>query len=206
MIKFLISGAIISIGSYFLFRKKGNLPTNFDGLFSRNCSGVPVEYLRALAKRESNFNPFEKEDPAWGLLQVVPTVLSSYNERFNTTYTKYDLLNPDINTKIACELISRISKFYNDKHPEAFPGGFFWYNRRHVELVTFGWNAGWSESRGVAGVIGHLVSIGESPENITIDAVYQAALKLDYISEHLKNYNKVIWCKSVVDLFIKEIL
>jgi hypothetical protein len=38
-----------------------------------------------------------------------------------------------------------------------------------------GWNAGWSESRGVSGAIGKLLSFGYGPSQITIEAISRAS-------------------------------
>ena len=61
----------------------------FDKIFLAEGQGIPVPYLRALAKRESNNNPREQKGPAWGLLQVgvspkAGDVLKGYNKRYGT--------------------------------------------------------------------------------------------------------------------------
>ena len=40
------------------------LPGTFDPIFEEHGHGLPLAYLRALAKRESNMNPHEAVDPA----------------------------------------------------------------------------------------------------------------------------------------------
>jgi hypothetical protein len=151
-------------------------PTKLDTIYREECSGIPVEYLQALAHQESRTNPGETKGACWGLLQVCPTVLKSYNERFDTSYRMgVEMLEARLNVRVACELISRIPRFYVSQHPKAFPGGFSWSNRRHVDLLTMGWNAGWSESRGVAGAIGTLLSWGYGPEQVTVSAISRAS-------------------------------
>ena len=63
----------------------------FDPLFRKYGRGLPVAYLRSLAKRESNLNPNESDGPAWGLLQVVEVVRRDFNERHGTSYARRDL-------------------------------------------------------------------------------------------------------------------
>lgn len=177
----------------------------YSTLYWRICPRIPSAYLVALAALESNTNPREASGPAWGLLQVVESVRESYNKRFGTSYTRNDLLDPEINVKIACELLTRIANLFSGtKYRRAFPGGFDWQDSRHVALLTFAWNAGWSPSRGVAGVILHLIDRGLSASQITIDSVQQAAAGLSYIAGTVARSDKVAWCKSVVARYEKE--
>ena len=60
----------------------------FDPLFREHGHGLPITYLRALAKRESNMNPLEATGPAWGLLQVTEVVRNDFNARNRTRYAR----------------------------------------------------------------------------------------------------------------------
>src|SRR5687767_13188144 len=42
------------------------LSREFDPIFERYRGSIPIEYLRALAKRESGMRPGERSGPAWG--------------------------------------------------------------------------------------------------------------------------------------------
>jgi hypothetical protein len=47
---------------------------------------IPIEYLRALVDRESNFEPKQRTGSAIGLMQIIPVVLADYNTRNGTHY------------------------------------------------------------------------------------------------------------------------
>src|SRR5688572_1417210 len=60
----------------------GGVSRKFDPLFKQHSRGLPVAYLRALAKRESDMNPRLAEPKSgWGLLQVIEEVRRDYNKR-----------------------------------------------------------------------------------------------------------------------------
>lgn len=187
----------------------GFLTRQFDSIYRAQCGRVPVEYLRALAHQESRSNPGETKGACWGLLQVCPCVLESYNERFGTSWSMgTDMLRADRNAQVACELIQRIPGFYVKQHPRAFPGGFSFTSRRHVELLTMGWNAGWSESRGVSGAIGKLLSFGYGPSQITIDAISRASRAGRFPSKFtakLGQKNVVPWVRDVSGFYFREL-
>lgn len=171
----------------------------YDAIFARHAGAIPVNYLRALAYRESSLNPRETGGSYWGLLQVgLNNVLPSYNARHGTNYTGSDLLNPDVNVKIAADLLNRIAVAYA-KHPSANmkPN---WHNPEFVKLLTAGWNSGYSESGGVGRVATYLEqrSIPVTHDNVFTYAAAAGATK------HLSNPTKHQWQRSVADLFYKE--
>jgi len=174
----------------------------FDALFEKHGRGLPLAYLRSLGKRESNLNPRDQDGPAWGLLQVVEVVRRDFNKRHRTSYSRRDLLEPRINVSIATDLLRRIIKSYHRNHPSVPNMQLNWENRRFVELLTFGWNAGWSEAGGV-GRVAHYLEAKGLAEMITIDTVHEAA-KAARASRHLSNARKVAWCKGVAALFRRE--
>lgn len=170
----------------------------YDPIFRRHAGSIPVNYLRALAKRESNLNPREAIDPAWGLMQVVPQVRISYNQRHGTSYSQAQLLEPETNVKIATELLRRIVRQYG-KHP-AKNLKENWHNPEFVKLVTAGWNSGYSEAAGVGRVASYLESRGIP---VTHDAVFEHAAAAGG-TRHLQNRTKYAWQRSVADLFYAE--
>jgi len=183
----------------------GALPKTYDDVYRQHCPSIPVEYLRALAKKESDNNPRESTGGAWGLLQVVQDILEEYNQRYGTSYTLSDRLDPVVSVRMACYAFGQIIEWFDLHHQVAFEGGFNWANLRHVNLLTFAWNAGWSESRGVAGVIGYLEAAGVPGDSITIDLVRRTAERLTWTSEHVKRQDKVDWCKKVTLLYLQEL-
>jgi len=154
----------------------------FDPLFAKHAGALPVPFLRALAKRESNMNPKESKASFWGILQVgwrgKNSVIKGYNERFGTSFTKEDLLNPDINIMIASELINRIARNYRDlaKENPAMMQNMIpnFRNKEFVKLLLAGWNSGYSRAGGVQRVARFLAKKGIP---VTHDAVFANAAK-----------------------------
>jgi len=174
------------------------LPRTYDAIFSRHRGRLPVGYLRALAKRESDLNPREAKDPAWGLMQIVPQVRESYNARFGTQFAKQDLLDPDTNVRIASELLNRIVAGYQ-RHPSRNLRED-WSNPEFVKLVTAGWNSGYSEAGGVGKVATWLENRGLT---VTHDSVFRHAAAAG-ATKHLQNAVKQAWQRSVSDLFFRD--
>ncbi len=173
----------------------------FDRIFDMYRESIPVEFLRALAKRESNLNPEERSGPAWGLMQIVEVVRTDYNRAHGTRYTRRDLLDPAINVAIACWLLRFIITQYA-KHQDGVPNlRADWNNPHFVALVVAGWNAGFSASGGVLKVVRHLKARGLT--DITIELVFQHARAAGAV-RHLSNAAKLRWCRSVVRLYEHE--
>jgi len=176
-------------------------PRSYDALFAEYGNGIPVAYLRALAWRESSMNPRSNAGPAWGLLQVVEVVRKDYNQRHGTNYERRELLDPAVNIAIASDVLARIVDGYARFHPEAINLQADWSNPLFVELLTFGWNAGFSERGGVGRVANHLTRRGF--DDFTIDDVFGAA-KQAGVSPHLSNPKKVAFSKGVTTQYLRE--
>jgi Transglycosylase SLT domain len=179
----------------------GELSRRFDPVFERSRGPIPIEYLRALVDRESATNPNARTSQARGLMQIIPVVLDDYNKRHGTSYQLDHLFDPMINVAIGCELLRRIIDSYWRNHPFVPNLQADWTNLRFVELLTFGWNAGFSESGGVGRVVGYLEQHGIT--DVTIDLVHRTA-DVAGASSHLSNVAKVSWCKSVAALYQRE--
>ncbi len=177
------------------------LSREFDPFFERYRGSIPIEYLRALAKRESGMRPGERSGPAWGLMQIVEVVRSDFNEAHGTKYTRRDLLDPAVSVAMCCWVLRFIIESYGRNHPNVPNLRADWGNPRFVELLTFGWNAGFSEKAGVGKVVGYLEGLGA--RDIDLDQVHDHA-RLAGASRHLSNDRKVRWCKSVVELYQRE--
>jgi hypothetical protein len=173
----------------------------FDPVFQRYRSSLPIEYVRALVERESSGRPSLRTGSAIGLMQIVPVVLADYNKRHGTTYLREHLIDPATNVAIGCELLRLIIASYRKHHPRIANLQADWNNPRFVELLTFGYNAGYSEAGGVGRVARYLEGLGAL--DITIDQV-SAHAQLAGASKHLSNPAKVAWSKSVVALYQRE--
>ena len=111
------------------------------------------------------------------------------------------LVDPATNVAIGCELLRLIATSYRKNHPRIPNLQPDWNNARFVELLTFGWNAGFSEAGGVGRVARCLEKLGAV--DITLDQI-SAHARLAGASKHLSNPAKVVWCKSVVALYLRE--
>lgn len=161
-----------------------------------------MAYLRALASRESDMKPGlampGSSNAARGILQVVGVVREDYNRRFGTNYTPDDLFDPDINVKIAANLINQIAAGY-EKHPDRNLKTN-WDNPEFVKLLTAGWNAGFSEAAGVGRVARYLE---ERKLSVTHDAVIDNAAAAGAVS-YLQRDDRRMWHRSVADLYYAQ--
>jgi hypothetical protein len=179
-----------------------SLPNTYDSLFAKYAGRLPVSYLRALSQRESGLNPNAANpggaDAAKGLLQVVGVLRNDYNRVHGTSYTSADLMDPDINVKIAAWLINLIVSQYQ-KHPDRNMKEH-WANPEFVKLVTAGWNAGFSEAGGVGKVARYLEQQGKP---VTLANV-SAAAPVAGGSKWLAMPARVQWHESVSKLYFEQ--
>lgn len=176
-------------------------PRTFDRIFNRYRGDLPIELLRALAVRESGMDPREHSGPGWGLFQITEPVRADFNRAHGTAYTRAQLLDPDVNVRIATWLLRFIVDSYAKNHPGVANLRPDWRNPRFAELVVFGWNAGPSEAGGVGRVVGHLEKRGA--REIDLALVHEHARDAG-ASKHLSNPAKVRWSRSVVALYQRE--
>lgn len=177
------------------------LPRTYDSIFRKYSRGIPVNYLRALAKRESNMNPNETDGPAWGLMQVIEQVRLGYNKRHGTSYSRSDLLNPAVNVKIATDTMSRILDSYRSTGiAELRPN---WHDPAWVMLFTKGWNDGYSNVHpgGGVGCVAKYLKVHGIP--VTHDNVF-ANVDAAGCARYLKNPSSHAWQKTVTALFYDE--
>lgn len=172
------------------------LPTTYDALFAQYAPSVPRTFMRALAKRESDFNPNNASGPAWGLMQIVESVRNSYNKRFGTAYARNDLLNPQVNVAMAGDLLRNIVRGYS-KHPDRNMRED-WSNPEFVKLVLAGWNSGYSEGGGVGKIASWLEARGIP---VTHDAVFHYAPSAAPNTAYLFTDAKRRWQAGVADLY-----
>lgn len=135
---------------------------------------------------------------ARGLMQVVGVVRQDYNQRNGTAYTADDLLNPEINVKLAAAVLNQIVTAYG-KHPSPNMREN-WGNPEYVKLVTAGWNGGYSESAGVGKVASYLEQRGMP---VTHDSVYANAAAAGGVV-YLQLDGRRAWQRSVSDLYFAQ--
>jgi soluble lytic murein transglycosylase-like protein len=177
----------------------------FDPIFVRRCPGIPVEFVRALVKSESDFRPalVNPKSNATGLLQITQVVVTGWNERTGARLSLPHLVDPDLNVTIGCDLVKRIADSYSRFHPRSLSRDFT--SRRWVELLALGWNAGYSEASGVGHVVGQLEARGLSPAQITVDAVHAEALRLPSAVRFLREDGRVLFAKRVAARYFDEL-
>jgi hypothetical protein len=174
----------------------------FDSLFAAYGQAIPVPYLRALAAHESDMHASANDGAAAGLLQVVDVVRVDFNQRHKTHFTRADLLVPLVNVQVAADTIRRIVESYRTHHATIPNLHEDWRNPRFLELVTFGWNAGFSERAGVGRVAGALEDAGRT--DVTIDLIAATAPSVS-ASRHLSDARKVTYAKHVTATYFAEL-
>lgn len=176
------------------------LPTTYDPLFRRYAGSIPVAYLRALTQRESGFNPRANagQAAAQGLLQITTVARDAFNRAQGTSYSRDDTLDPEVNIRIATNLLQRIIASYR-KHPSANLRED-WTNPAFVQLLTAGWNAGYSEGGGVGKVATYLEQRGLP---VTPAAVYQHAAAAGAVA-FLSDPARARWHRSVAELYQQQ--
>ncbi|MCE9578956.1 MAG: lytic transglycosylase domain-containing protein, partial [Deltaproteobacteria bacterium] len=173
----------------------------FDPIFAANGHGIPVAYLRGLAAHESDMHAGISDGPAIGLLQVVDAVRTDHNARYGTQLTRADLLVPVTNVDVAASAIRRIIDSYQRNHPAIANLREDWTNLRFVELVTLGWNAGWSERAGLGRVARYLERDGRPA--ITVEAIVANA-RAAGASPHLSDRRKLAFANAVTATYARE--
>lgn len=174
----------------------------FDPIFRSECRGIPVEFMRALVKHESDFDPFDTQGPAWGLVQVVEVVRRDYFKQTGRVGRREDLLDAQTNVRVACDLLAKISKAYQRNHSGTL--AINWNSRRWIELFVAGWNAGYSEAAGVGYVVGQMERRGASAGDVTVETMQAAALELPRASRFLQMPARLRWWKRVADAYAAQ--
>jgi murein DD-endopeptidase MepM/ murein hydrolase activator NlpD len=178
---------------------KRGLTREFDPILAAHGLGLPVPYLRALAARESGLRA---NDPK-GLINVVSVVRDDFNRRHGTAVKARDLTDPSISVMIASDTLRRIIASYARYHADVPNLREDWNNRHFVELLTFGWNAGYSESKGVGRVVRYLVDRGARDVTLTdVVRVAHDAGASQWLWAHPK---KIAWTRSVADLYERDL-
>ena len=175
----------------------------FDPIFRAEGRGLPVAYLRALAHAESRLTASAR----LGLISVVPVALDDYNRRHPGARVEPGALrDPVVNVRVAADILRTIIASYRQHHPDVRNLVEDWRNPRFVELLTTGWNAGYSERGGVGRVVRYLQArpvAAPGADELTVDAVFAAAAKAG-ATRHLSNPARLAFAKSVARTYLRE--
>lgn len=173
----------------------------WDPIIERYAGSVPVAYIRALVHGESGGDS-QKENPnshAAGLLQITEIVRRDWNQAHpDAPVSKDQLFDPAINVRIGAALLNRIVQVYA-RHRTLQPD---WTSRRYAELVTLGWNAGYSDRGGVGLAVGELEKAGAQIADVTVDAVARVAAGLGSAARFVARPDRVSYAKAVADLYL----
>ncbi|HVV84773.1 MAG TPA: hypothetical protein VHE35_17025 [Kofleriaceae bacterium] len=178
------------------------LSRRFDDIFRQHGQGLPVAYLRALGQAESGLNP----DSPKGLINVVSIALTDYNRRHpGASVAAAHLRNPVVSVTVAADILRTIIAGYRQQHGDVLNLQEDWRNPRFVELLTFSWNAGFSETAGVGRVVRYIQGLPAAarPASITVDAIAAHAHAAS-ASEYLSNPRKLAFAKRVAADFARE--
>jgi hypothetical protein len=134
-------------------------------------------------------------------MQVIEIVREDYNRRERANFTRQDLLDAAVSVTIAASSLALIVKSYAANHPHTPNMQPNWRNPQFVALVTFGWNAGWSERGGVGRVVSFLEQRGA---DVNINSVFDSA-KAAGASPHLANPRKLAFAKQVTRQYFAEL-
>ena len=145
-----------------------------DPIFRQYGRGLPLAYLRALATAESGLTPTHP----MGVLNITTVALKEYNAH-NLAVAAGHLAQPQIATTVASWILREVIASYRKHHPNAPTLREDWASRDFVELLTAGWNAGYSEARGVGLVARYLTARGLP---VTLDTVWQYAAAAGAVS------------------------
>lgn len=181
-----------------------SVPHTYDKVFDEYREEIPLEYIRALSWHESRFNPNSqnKGSKATGLLQVTPVVVSDYNERHKTVYKLDDMKDPEKGVKVGLDTLNRIVDAYRNNHRDTlYPD---WKSKRFLELLTLGWNAGYSRVAGVQYVVAEMEKAGLPFGAITVDTVHEQAKRLPKATRHLRNEAKIRYAHAVASTALEE--
>jgi soluble lytic murein transglycosylase-like protein len=175
------------------------LSRQYDGIFARYGHGLPVAFLRALAKRESGMDPAEVTESAAGILQVVPSVMDGFNKRAGEgQVTRAQLFDPATNVRVATWQLRFVIDQYRKHRDRNLHEN--WSNPEFVKLLVAGWNSGYSEVAGVGKVASYLEGRGMP---VTLDNVYASAAAAGG-TVHLQNPAKKAWQQSVAALYYAQ--
>ncbi len=180
------------------------LSRQFDPLFRTLGQGIPVAYLRALAQAESGIRP----DSRLGLINVVHVAVDDYNRRHPAApVTAAAMRDPAVNVRVAADTLRAIIASYRRHHADVRNLVEDWRNPRFVELLTAGWNAGFSERGGVGRVVRYLRAgpvANPGADDLTVDHIFAAASAAG-ATRHLSNPHKLAFAKAVTRAYLREV-
>jgi hypothetical protein len=166
--------------------------TDLNPIFTKNAGVIPEGFLRVLAYKESGFRPdvVHPTSKATGLFQITQTALSSFNQRNGSALQLPQLVDPELNTRVAAQHLASVVSGYS-RYRTLQPD---WTSRRWLELLTLGWNAG---HNAIAQIVGRMEANGLPIDRINVDTVSQAATSMGASARFVADPKRVAWAKSL---------
>ncbi|MFH1010990.1 MAG: M23 family metallopeptidase [bacterium] len=151
------------------FQKEASMPAerSFDEIFKKYLGEIPLAFARAITWP---WNPSSDVAGSVGLFQITDTVRESFNKFTGSTFSKGDLKDPNINSRIGLWLLCSIVQDLSTKHPVTMKMN--WADLRYAGLIAQAYHTGQAS---VSGLIGKLEAQKIPADRITVDTVKQAA-------------------------------
>lgn len=164
-----VAESVSTYGRTATFQKEKAMVANtqFDEIFKKYLGELPLAFARALAYP---LNPLSDYAGSTGLFQITDVVREAFNKGMGTAYTKEDLKNADINSRIGLWLACSIVYDLAVKHPATM--AMDWSSLRYAGLIVQAYHTGQAS---VDMLIKALEAKGVPKEQITIDTVREAA-------------------------------
>lgn len=174
------------------------LPTTYDALINKHRKAVPLQFVKALIRGESDFDPKAKSrsSSARGLMQIVSEVRADFNDAKRRKVTAAQLDDPDTNIEIGCWLLNKIVATWQTRYPYLKAD----WSRAYAGLVVHGYNAGWSKY-GTGKAIKWLHDNGKP---LTLAAVVEYRDKIG-ATPFVGEPRRVAWADKVVNWYTAEV-
>ncbi|MEZ4404485.1 MAG: peptidoglycan DD-metalloendopeptidase family protein [Kofleriaceae bacterium] len=169
---------------------------DLDQIFAAYGRGIPVAYLRALARAESGLQPHHP----MGVINVVKVALDAYRDRHPTSAVRAtDLRDPVVSVTVAADHLRMIGAALATNHPDVRNLQEDWRNPRYVELLTAAWNSGHSERAGVGRGAAWLAAHGQE---VTVTNLWRFAREAGLAST-FTNRRKLEFATRVAEEYMR---
>ena len=168
----------------------------FDTIFEKYRGNIPHAFLLVLAETTSNLNPNFSSKGSAGLFGISAAALDAFNKAKGENNGVDALADPILSTRIATWILQKIVTYYAANYPTIMAED--WSNQEYVSLVMHGYNAGYSEPKGLGAAIKKFVN---TPNKLTIEAVAQVAKEIG-LDPNLYNQAWINYAKKIATAYL----